>query len=797
MPDRDTVAVRSPAFGIPLPHRASKLAILEPESAREIRYTVQGFIQELKRRNVFRVGVAYLALAWLVIQVTDMAVPALHLPESLNSIVFYIGVVGFPFALFLAWAFELTPEGIKAESEVSPEESIAPATGQRLKLFTIVVLALALVFVIVDQYILEERGDSSLPVEAQATDDQAVDSATNEAQPSIAVLPFENFSGKEEDEYFSDGLSDTVLHQLAQVPDLKVIARNSTFQFKGTNLDVREIGERLGVSSLLEGSVQRYGNKVRVIAQLVRTTDGTHIWSESFDYDMDDIFALHDAIASAVVMQLKRSLLPGGKPSMTQGGTNNPAAYDLYLRAQAEHETLFSPSLAENTESIDDYPPVVKLTQALQLDANYVDAMISLVEIYNHFAFQSTSMARYGEYLKKAEPMLERIMKLAPAYAAAWDAKGSIEHRSGNRSAAIASFSKAIELNPNRADAHLGLAIASGHKDPEITLKHMRIFQELDPEETFERPIIIALVDLGRVDEALDRLEKGLEDKDYTEMELDDLASINFWVRGLPSEAARWGAELLRFAPRNTRGPITLARAWLAAEDLERAEYWLQVATDTKADSDLIEMYQGRLHMIRGDYAAAKAIFASMQDATGLTDTSSSLWQSRLCILQDDLTCARRSLAELDSAVALQHSRGRIVTDWQTIQYLLAAEIKARAGEAPGTSAQQSLDLSRTLERTSWNFGRDYLDVESLVLLNRSEEAVEVLGETLLEDGGFIPWESFALPADEGVILSRLAETPGFAEWQAEFRKRRNEARAAMKELESSGIIPSPPGQGG
>jgi hypothetical protein len=200
--------------------------------------------------------------------------------------------------------------------------------------------------------------------------------------------------------------------------------------------------------------------------------------------------------------------------------------------------------------------------------------------------------------------------------------------------------------------------------------------------------------------------------------------------------------------------------------------------------------------MIRGDYAAAKAIFASMEDTTGLTDTSRSLWQSRLCILQDDLTCARRSLAELDSAVALQHSRGSSVTYWQTIQYLLAAEIKARAGEAPGTPAQQSLDLSRTLERTSWNFGRDYLDVESLVLLNRPEEAVEVLGETLLEDGGFIPWESFALPADESVILSRLAETPGFAAWQAEFRKRRNEARAAMKELESSGIIPSPPGQG-
>jgi TolB-like protein len=236
--------------------------------------------------RVLRVAAAYVVAAWLIIQVVETLFPVYGLSDGAIRLVVTLLAIGFLIALVLAWAFELTPEGLKKEKDVDRSQSITPQTGKKLDRVIMVALALALGYFALDKFVLDPQRDAE---RIETATEEAVEKAIAEADEalpdsSIAVLPFENFSGDKENEYFSDGLTDTVLHQLAQIPDLKVIARNSSFQFKGTNLDVREVGERLGVGNVLEGSVQRQGDQVRVIAQLVRTSDGSHVWSQTFDY---------------------------------------------------------------------------------------------------------------------------------------------------------------------------------------------------------------------------------------------------------------------------------------------------------------------------------------------------------------------------------------------------------------------------------------------------------------------------------------------------------------------------------
>lgn len=323
--------------------------------------------------------------------------------------------------------------------------------------------------------------DATPPVDTRAVEPVVAEAAE---LPSIAVLPFENFSGQEEDEYFSDGLADTVLHQLAQVRGL------------------------------------------RVIAQLVRTADGAHVWSESFDYAFDDIFALHDAIAAAVTSQMKAALLPEDRARLALGGTENAAAYDLAMLALAEHGKRFSPSMVERLASDDDYLPLQLLRRALSLAPGYVDAMLGIAAIYNTLAWQTSNPERYRDYLDKGERMVDRAIELAPGYSAAWAKKGSFERRRGNADAAIRALERAISLNANDADAHRSLAVALLPGNPEAAIRHMDRTQALDPENTFFRPKVIALSLLGRVDEAMELAKSALVGGAFDEMTLADLAEM-------------------------------------------------------------------------------------------------------------------------------------------------------------------------------------------------------------------------------------------------------------------------------
>jgi TolB-like protein len=325
---------------------------------------------ELKRRNVFKVGVAYLIIAWLLLQVSDTLSPALRLPEWFQSAVALLLILGFPLALFFAWAFELTPSGLKKERDVERSQSMTADTGRKLNVAVIVLMAIALAFLAYDKLATETVATTDEPVQSTVEPAQPVDDTgdTGTAQ-SIAVLPFVNMSSDPEQEYFSDGLSEEILNLLAKIPDLKVIARTSSFAFKGINEDVRVIGDKLDVSTILEGSVRKSGDRVRVTAQLIDVSDGAHLWSETYDRTLDDIFAVQDDVAVAIVnaLQVHVDLMPSrGRP------TDSAEAYALFLKAAA--------ALSANRFGEVEDP----LLRAVELDPNFAEAHEALANHYSN-----------------------------------------------------------------------------------------------------------------------------------------------------------------------------------------------------------------------------------------------------------------------------------------------------------------------------------------------------------------------------------------------------------------------------
>ena len=261
--------------------------------------------EELRRRNVLRVGAAYLVGSWLLLQIVDVVGPILHLPESFARYLLFLLIIGLLPALMFAWVFELTPQGVRRECEVDPARSTTRHTGRRLDRAIIVTLALAVSVLLFDRLVLDGT-DPAQPASSTATSMSEAPTA-DERQPaaapaasSVAVLPFVAMSRGPDDDYFTDGLTEEIINALAQVPDLLVTARTSAFHFKGQNLPIADIAAQLGVAHIVEGSVRRAGDQLRITAQLIRAADGFHLWSETYDRRTEDTFAVQTDIAEQV-----------------------------------------------------------------------------------------------------------------------------------------------------------------------------------------------------------------------------------------------------------------------------------------------------------------------------------------------------------------------------------------------------------------------------------------------------------------------------------------------------------------
>src|SRR5437879_8354638 len=447
---------------------------------------IDNFFAELKRRNVYKVAVAYAVVGWLVLQVTATIVPALHLPDGLTTAVVVVTLIGFPVALVIAWAFEMTPEGMKRTENVSPDEVIPQWSKKK---FAALIIGIAVIAAGLLAFQLLRSSRSTITTTADAK--------------SIAFLEVVNMSADKNDDYLSDGMTEELINVLAKVPGLRVPGRTSCFAFKGKNEEdiFHKVGDQLHVGTVLEGSVRKAGEKLRVTAQLINVSDGYHLWSKDYDGDVKDILNFQSNVAEQVVQALRVQLGTEAARALSKKSTENPEAHRLYLLGRYEFGKY---SEAGWTSSIRYYE------QALKLDPNYALAYCGLADTYAYMGGvvmpSKDAVVKEKEFAQRAiqlEPQLaEAHLSLACALGCAFDWQN-----------APIEFDRAIELNPNLAWAYEMYAWflgGAGRLDEAIAKDKKAI--ELDPLNSFfQSALAYFLYHARRYDDEIVQIKKTLE----------------------------------------------------------------------------------------------------------------------------------------------------------------------------------------------------------------------------------------------------------------------------------------------
>jgi TolB-like protein len=396
------------------------------------------FYTELRRRNVFKVAIVYSAVAWLLLQVSDTLGPALHLPEWFVSAVVFLLILGFPVAIVFAWAFDLTPEGLRRETNADPAAPTAGKSDKQLNHVVVAVLVLALGYFVFDKVVIDSEQDTvGTPTAGQVSPQQPAEFESPNADNSIAVLPFVNMSSDEEQEYFSDGLSEELLNLLARIPELKVAARTSSFSFKDKDLAIPEIASRLNVAHVLEGSVRTHGNQIRVTAQLIQADNGYHLWSETYDRQLDNVFQIQEEIAVAVTEALRITLL-GDAPKIRK---TDPRTYQLFLEGQYLKRQFSRDALNRAVEAF---------KQAVEIDPAYAPAWAELADTYLWGGYRDELSREVTAAL--ADQAIQTAISADPDYAFAYYVRGiSSIFTHNNFEQGINDFQHALELDPDNA----------------------------------------------------------------------------------------------------------------------------------------------------------------------------------------------------------------------------------------------------------------------------------------------------------------------------------------------------------
>jgi TolB-like protein len=463
-------------------------------------------IAELKRRNVFRVGAAYAIVGWLLIEITATTFPILKLPDWSVTLVTALVLIGFPLALIVAWAFELTPEGLKRETDVDPAESVRHSTGRKLDFAIIGLLLAAVVFLVFEAYILESGPEAvPLPVEPVSVPVEPVLADTpKEREKSIAVLLFDNLSGDSDTQPFTKGIHDDILTQISKIRALKVIARTSMERLD-PNLSIPEIGTKLGVATVLEGGVQRSGDRIRINVQLIDCKTEAHLWAETYDRELTaaNIFSIQSEIAETVADALRAALSSEEQDRLATVPTENLAAYEANLLGR---QRLARETIAALAEAVDYF------RQAIELDPAFALAYVGLADSYGWQVFFGSLAPEEG--LASARAAADKALALDDQLGEAYNSLASIKEERQDFEGAEAMYRRALELNPNYKLAYYnyGGLLGSYLGRFEEALALHRKAAELDP---LSAGIITSvgfdLAHLGRFDESLARYQRAIE----------------------------------------------------------------------------------------------------------------------------------------------------------------------------------------------------------------------------------------------------------------------------------------------
>ncbi|MDX1572090.1 MAG: tetratricopeptide repeat protein [Xanthomonadales bacterium] len=595
------------------------------------------FFAELKRRNVIRVAVLYVVSSWLILQMGDLLFDLMGLPDWALRIVLGILILGFPAALIFSWIFELTPEGIKLEKEIDRSQSVTPDTGRKLNLVTIVVVLLGVGVIAADRWI-QPNPAREVPgaVETEATQPEPEGPIS-----SIAVLPFEDFSQTKDQEYLATGIADTVLHSLAQVDGLRVAARTSSFKLAEENADIRTVGQRLNVGAVLEGSVQKAGDQLRIIAQLVRTGDEFHLWSQTFDRPAGDIFAIQDEIAAAVLAALRAD---ESVDEITTVERTDPETYELFLKGRHLWQERTNDSTRRAMEL---------LREVVRHDPDYAAG-------HSELAVALLMSAWYGggnedAVRDLADEQARRALELDPNDAMAYAVLGSSALDRDDWPTGIEYLRKSLEINGNDPTVHTWMAnaLTSGAQFKEAQF-HLERAVELDPLDLNARSTLAGY--LANIGGELERAQAVVEETlaiapdspqaweaagnlyfgqgllakaamaDFKRLQLDPgSASPYYGMRsrtfslGLPEAALGWQKLVVQFNRSASRwcSPYLLARE-LAEAYLECARTALEQGDGEEADliSDL-----GNALMINGRYEDALTQLLKARELSSMNQT--------------------------------------------------------------------------------------------------------------------------------------------------------------------------------
>lgn len=449
-----------------------------------------GFFDELKRRNVFRVGGAYIVLGWLVVQVTETVSPALNLPDWTVALVIWIGVIGLPFVLFFSWAYEITSDGVKKESEIDRARSVTDATSKRLDLALVALLAVAVLLFAWDSLISRSDTDAS-------PDDPIVEaSGFNEGAPSdysIAVLPLLNMSAIPDNEYFVGGIHEEILTNLSRIDDLRVISRTTALRYLNSGLSLADIGRELDVRYIVEGSVRRIKDHVRITVQLIDAADDAHLWARNYDRELVDVFATQSEVAREITRSIQLELLPDTVGSLDNMPTHSVKAYDLYVKANSidrsepstessyrRQRELLEAAVVEDPDFVEAWGrlnfvldeiarTIVQLDwfgdteaerdavfaetrraaqkaldRAVALDPENIETLLAL-------ATDFVAEQENTEYRIDRKKYIDRALEIDPEHAFSWYTLGWWYHIAGEHEAAREPFLKALELDPLHA----------------------------------------------------------------------------------------------------------------------------------------------------------------------------------------------------------------------------------------------------------------------------------------------------------------------------------------------------------
>ncbi|NNJ73118.1 MAG: hypothetical protein HKP09_08045 [Enterobacterales bacterium] len=443
------------------------------------------FFTELKRRNVVKVAIAYMALGWVVIQVTDVAVPALNLPESLNSIVVYLGIIGLPFALFFAWAFELTPDGVVRTEDVSIEQSITNQTSQKINYLIIALLSFSVIWLLYDKEIAPTK------------------SLTDDEMPSIAVLAFADFSPNQDQEYFADGISDEILNLLVKTQGMTVTGRTSSFAFKGKDDKIPAIAEKLNVDHVLEGSISKSNNRIKVTAQL-NDANGVHLWSETYIRELTDIFDIQEEIAAEITNTLAASVGVQIKTAKVTR-TDSIEAYEQYFKGRE----LFIKRGLQNLRQAS-----LLFQQALAIDPNYAPAWRDLASVYSVMESYDINSPDEEVALWRSTGIaaVKKAIELTPGDAESHATKSAFHTYSFDMSNGMDEVIKAIQLSPNNPHvldlaAQTFIELGYFKRAEEFSKKAV----ELDPLVSIYRITLCRLLfTQGKFEEGLEQAQKAI-----------------------------------------------------------------------------------------------------------------------------------------------------------------------------------------------------------------------------------------------------------------------------------------------